>query len=499
MFLTFGDRVQKTLLLFSLMMLVITSASASSIKPNIVFILIDDMGWQDVGFMGSEYYETPNIDRFAKQSMVFNNAYANAPNCAPTRAAFMTGLYPHKTGIHTVENPDRGSSSARRLEPIKNKMVLEPEYITLAEVLKKSGYVSASIGKWHLGEDAQRDPNGQGFDYNVAGNRWGRPYGGYFSPYMNPQLKDGKDGEYLTDRLTDEAIGFIDKHQDQPFFLYMSHYAVHTPVQGKPEKIAKYKKKAGSRGQNNATYGALVESTDESVGRILKALEDKGLSDNTIVVFTSDNGGHGKFTKMPDLRGSKGNLYEGGVRVPLAIRWPGHIERGTRSSEMVATMDFFPTLLSMTRSKKPSQVRLDGEDLSGVLTEGEKLQRDSLFWHFPSYLEPYADFQGVWRTTPAGSIRKGSYKLIEYFEFGQLELYDLDTDLAEKNNLALALPEKTAELRAEMLAWRKTSAAPIPTTLNPDYNPDYQPRNYTTWADVRAQLRNKSVVLTGRK
>ncbi|MFQ5735023.1 MAG: sulfatase, partial [Planctomycetaceae bacterium] len=277
--------------------------------PNVVFFLIDDLGWKDAGFMGSRFYDTPNVDRMARQGMVFTDAYSNGPNCAPTRACLMSGQYSPRHGIYTVGRSARGSAPFRKLIPTPNRTVLADKVVTLAESLKGAGYVTAHMGKWHLGADAKT----QGFDVNIGGNRSGSPRGGYFSPYRNPQLPDGPKGEYLTDRLTDEALKFLDANREKPFFLYLAHYAVHTPIQAKPDLTAKYRKRKADKYHNNAKYAAMIDSVDQSVGRVLKKLDDLKLADDTIVIYTSDNGGHGPVTSMHPLRGSKGMLYEGGV------------------------------------------------------------------------------------------------------------------------------------------------------------------------------------------
>jgi len=442
----------------------------SQSKPNIVFILIDDLGWRDVSFMGSHYYETPNIDRLAREGIVFTNAYANAPNCAPTRASLLTGQYTPRHGIYTVGNPARGKAHLRKLIPVPNKTVLDPDKVTIAEVLKSAGYVTAHVGKWHLGKDPDSGPQAQGFDVNIGGNQAGHPKS-YFSPYHNNNLSDGPEGEYLTDRLTKEALQFIKQNSDKPFFLYFSHYAVHTPIQAKPELIQKYRKKPPWNGHKNPTYAAMIESVDESVGQILKILDELNLTEKTIIVFFSDNGGYGPVTSMAPLRGSKGMLYEGGIREPLVVRWPGKIPAGSKCDTPVIGIDFFPTFLEILGLSQPPDHPLDGESLVPLLFQTGQLKRNAIFWHFPAYLEAYRDTPGPWRTTPAGAVRQGDWKLIEFFEDGRLELYNLKNDISESRNLAGEMPEKTAELHQLLKDWRKSLNAPVPTELNPKYNP----------------------------
>lgn len=446
-------------------------------KPNIVFILIDDLGWKDVGFMGSRYYETPNIDKLASRGMVFTNAYANAPNCAPSRACLMSGKYTPRHGVYTVGNPERGRAHQRKLIPAMNKTVLDPEFITIPEALRKSGYVSASMGKWHLGTDPAAGPVAQGFDVNIAGDHRGSPGGGgYFGPYKNPNLSDGPKGEYLTDRLTDEAVKFIETNKDGPFFLYLPHYAVHTPIQAKKELIKKYEKKTPHNGQSNPKYAAMIDSTDQGVGRIMDTLDKLNLTENTIVIFFSDNGGYGPATSMAPLRGAKGMLYEGGIRVPMIVSLPGRIKANTTCETPVIGTDFYPTLLDMTQTKKPDGYQLDGESLVPLLTQSKSFNRDSIYFHFPAYLQAYPKSQSPWRTTPAAAIRKGNYKLIEFFEDRTLELYDLKDDIGETNNLAKKMPDKTKELYNDMIKWRKSVNAPVPTEANPLYDPDRKTR-----------------------
>ena len=439
-------------------------------RPNVIFVLIDDMGWKDVGFMGSSYYETPHIDELARQGMVFTAAYSNAPNCAPTRASLMTGQYTPRHGVYTVNSSMRGKARFRKLVPIPNTRTLASSAVTLAEVLGKAGYVSASMGKWHLGDPPNQGPIAQGFDVNVGGYSAGHP-NTYFSPYRNPYLEDGPEGEYLTDRLTDEALSFIERNQDQPFFLYLTHYAVHTPLEAPEDVVQEYREKDGSNGQNNPTYAAMVERTDESVGRIMEKLEALNLAGNTIIFFTSDNGGHARATSMEPLRGSKGMLYEGGIRVPLIVRWPGVTETGSTSDTPVISTDFFPTILDMTGAKKPVDHVLDGESFAPLLQAKQTPTERPIFWHFPAYLQAYLPEQGHWRTTPASAVRKGDWKLIEFFEDGRRELYNLAEDIDESNNLAKERPDKLKEMYQVLTQWREEVKAPVPITPNPKYDP----------------------------
>ena len=402
----------------------------SAEKPNVVFFFIDDLGWSDVGYtydllkIKDRFYETPHIDKLAQTGVIFTDAYANAPNCAPSRACLMSGQYTPRHGIFTVGDPRRGNDQFRKLEPIENNTVLADEFVTVAEALRSNGYTTASMGKWHLGSK----PQSQGFDVNVAGKEWGSPSGGgYHSPFNYPNLKIKDKGIYLTDALTDKAVEFIDHHKDHPFFLYLTHYAVHTPIQAKDDLTTKYQQKPKTDHHNNAKYAAMIESVDESVARVLAKLDELKLSDNTVVIFFSDNGGHAGATSNHPLRGAKGMLYEGGIREPLAIRWPGVTTAGSICNEPVIGIDLYPTLLEITGTTPPPNYELDGESLVSLLKNpGSSLDRDAIFWHFPCYLQGSGDpHGGPFRTTPAGAIRMGDWKLIEWFETGRLELYNL--------------------------------------------------------------------------
>ena len=441
-------------------------------KPNVILIYADDQGWRDVGFMGSKYYDTPELDKLAASGMVFTNAYANAPNCAPSRAALMTGLYAPRTGIYTVGSSKRGNKKLRKLVPVKNKTVLDTSFITIAEVLKENGYVTASVGKWHLGEGDVTGPTGQGFDLNVAGWHLGHP-SSYFSPYRNPYLTDGPKGEYLTDRLTREAVKFIDRNKDKPFFLYFPHYTVHSPIQGKKKLIEEFKNKTPDGRQKNPVYAAMVKSLDESVGDVMKALDSLGLTENTIVIFTSDNGGFGPVTDMSPLKGSKGMLYEGGIREPFIVSWKGKVKAGTKSDYPIIGTDLFPTILSLTGSEKSKELTLDGTDLKNIFLTGTEPEKRALFWFFPAYLENYRGMKGLWRTTPAAAIRYGDFKLIRFFEDGREELYDLKNDIGEKNDLAEVKKKKREELANMLDNWIAETRAPVPSEPNPDFDKDF--------------------------
>ena len=445
-----------------------SAAKSVARRPNVIFILVDDLGWRDVGFLGSEYYETPNIDRLAREGMIFSDAYAAAPNCAPSRASLLTGQYTPRHGVYTVGSSERGRAEQRRLVPIANRTTLAPEHVTIAEVLADAGYATAMIGKWHLGDTPDHDPLSQGFHVNVAGNTAGHPRS-YFSPYGNKDLPDGPAGEYLTDRLTEESLRFIEANRVNPFFLYLSHYAVHTPIQAKQELTARYRDRPASNGQNNPIYAAMIESVDQGIGRILDKLAELAIDENTVVVFYSDNGGHGRVTSMQPLRGAKGMLYEGGIRVPMAVRRPGSIKAGSRCAVPVTMVDFFPTILEFAGVTAPADLTLDGETLVPLLRGGTRLSRDAIFWHFPAYLESGRGAATPWRTTPAGAIRQGGWKLIEFFEDGTIELFYLEDDIGESRDLSGSMPEKAETLHRLLQDWRMSVGALVPTELNQRY------------------------------
>ena len=442
--------------------------------PNIVLIYVDDLGWRDLGVQGSRYYETPNVDLLAAQGMRFTDAYANAPNCAPSRAALLSGQYAPRTGVYTVGAADRGRTELRALVPVANRTELSLDVVTISEMLAEAGYATGHAGKWHLGGEGFL-PTDQGFEWSLAGDEQGSPPG-YFYPYKRDRrflrgLEEGGENEYLADRLVDESISFIKREAESPFFLYLSHYSVHTPIQGKPELAARYVDKAVADGQDNPTYAAMVQSVDEGVGRIINALDELGLAENTILIFYSDNGGFGPATSMVPLRGSKGMLYEGGIRVPLIVRWPGHVEPGSVTSNPVIGTDFYTTLAEIAGAELASDHILDGSSFVPVLTGTGEVEPRDLIWHFPAYLEADRSVSGPWRTTPASALRRGRYKLIHFFEDGRSELYDLTEDVSESNDLSLKMPEITAELQAGLTTWWKETQAFVPSERNPSYRP----------------------------
>ena len=445
--------------------------------PNVVIILADDLGWSDLACYGSALHETPALDLMAGGGLRFTDAYSSSPNCSPTRAALLTGMVPHRTGIYTVGSGARGAQRNRGLVPPPNRTDLPAEFTTLAEALQAAGYRTGCIGKWHLGgEDST--PKHHGFDFAVGGDRRGHPPS-YFPPYGRkgralPGLEKAREGEYLTDRLTREALAFLRRNRDRPFFLFLSHYAVHTPIQAKPELEKLFAGRIGEGRPHQAAYAAMVASLDESVGRVLAELEGLDLDRRTLVVFTSDNGGLGGYreagvpgspeiTSNAPLRGGKGMLYEGGIRVPLVVRWPGRIPGGRVSSVPVITHDWFPTVLALTATAPPEGQPRDGVDLSPLLTgEEEALSRIELHWHFPGYLESAGD-GSTWRTTPASAIRVSDLKLVEFFDRPRVEFYDLDEDPGEERPGGPRLAASIAMLREMLSDWRSETDAPMPT------------------------------------
>lgn len=445
-------------------------------KPNIVYINADDLGWADLGVQGSTYYESPNLDKLAKSGARFTHGYAAAANCAPSRACAMSGQWPQRHGIYTVSNSDRGKSKDRKLIPTPNTTILADEVFTIPEMLKNAGYFTAHVGKWHLTEE----PTTQGFDVNIAGFHGGSPSkGGYHSPFHYPNLERSETGHYLTDCLAEEAVKIITEQKDNPFFLSFTPYTVHTPIQGRQDLVEKFQAKKPNKYQNNAKYAAMIYSLDLAVGRIVATLEKEELLENTLLIFTSDNGGHSPVTSNAPLRAGKGSYYEGGIREPFFFSWKGHIANNLVIDTPITNLDLFPTLAAVIQADLPSDKVLDGENLLPLLTElTDKTPRKkrALFWHFPIYLQASQKNNREtrdpqFRTRPGSVIRSGDWKLHHYFEDNGLELYNLAKDPSEKNNLADSKPEKVKILLQQLTEWRQKTSAPIPTELNPDYRP----------------------------
>ncbi|MCG8309254.1 MAG: sulfatase [Cytophagales bacterium] len=438
--------------------------------PNIILFYADDLGWTDLGVQGSDFYESPAIDRIAREGITFTNAYANAANCAPSRACLITGLYTPRHGVYTVKNSDRGKSIHRKLIPTKNTTVLDRKFKTLPGVLKENGYTTCIAGKWHLSDD----PIPYGFDENFGGGHRGAP-GSYFSPYKNPALPDGPTGEHLPDRLSTEVSDWIRKNAQRPFFVYFPFYSVHTPLQAREDLVEKYMEKKPGEFHDHAKYAAMIEAMDQGVQKVMNTLDELKLTDNTLVIFTSDNGPYGRASVAEPLRGGKGMYYEGGIRVPFFVKWPGVVRAGAVSHAPILGMDIFPTLTEVIDVSIDAD--LDGESLLPILDGRKKALDRALFWHFPAYLQMYRADRSFddshdapyWRSTPCGVIREGDWKLIEYFESGKTELFNLKNDPGERNEMGSVKPKKKAEMYAKLKKWQQQTAAPVPAELNPGF------------------------------
>lgn len=452
-------------------------------KPNIIFILLDDMGWRDLGCTGSTFYETPNIDALAREGMIFSNAYASCPVCSPSRASFLSGQYPAKIGV--TDWIDMGNS-----HPIREKLVDAPylkhlpkDTKTIASALQEQGYATWHVGKWHLGGE-EYYPQAFGFEKNIGGCSWGHPKKGYFSPYGIQTLEEGPEGEYLTDRITDEAIKLIRSDEERPFFLNLCHYTVHTPIQAKEADIVHFAEKAKRLGldgddvlkigepipanpgcpvirrmvQSNPVYAAMIWNLDENIGRLMDALRESGKADDTLIVFTSDNGGlstaEGSPTCNLPAKEGKGWMYEGGTRVPLFIWYPKLVKSHSCCRTPVTTPDFYPTFLDLIGAASEIPAEVEGKSILPLL-KGEAIERRPVFWHYPHY--------GNQGGTPGSSVLLDQYKLVEFYEDNHCELYDLDTDFSENNNIAGQNPEKVEEMKMILHNWLDEVQAKYPT------------------------------------
>jgi arylsulfatase A-like enzyme len=443
-------------------------------KPNVVFILADDLGWTDLGCFNSELYETPAIDQLANEGVRFTQNYSACTVCSPTRACILTGKYPARLHI-TDWIPGQMPANPKMLVPDWTKY-LPLEETTIADVFHSAGYATACIGKWHLG-DAPYYPEKHGFDLNIAGTSAPSPTT-YFAPWKIATLPEGKDGDYLTDRLGDEAVKFIERSKDKPFFLYLAHFAVHTPIQGRKDLVAKYRQKLNpTLKQRNANYAAMIEPVDQTVARVRKTLADLKLDDRTIVIFTSDNGGRVPTTSNLPLRAGKGSAYEGGVRVPLIVHWPGVTQPNTVCDTPTISADFYPTLLEMAGLTDQPNHHADGVSLAPLLNQKSTAPRD-LFWHYPHH-----QHYQLGGSMPYGAIRSGDYRLIEFFDDMHVELYNLRADIGEQHDLAAQEPEKINDLRNRLHAWRAQVGAQMPTP-NPHYDPS-KPQHDPTQAAAK--------------
>ena len=436
-------------------------------QPNILFIYLDDFGWRDTGFMGSDFYETPNLDRLASESMVFSDAYSGAANCAPARACLLSGQYSPRHQIYNVGTGPRGKEACRRLKHVPGVRTLDPEIKTWANQLQKAGYKTASMGKWHLSDD----PIPYGFDINIGGSHSGGPPNGYYPPHGKaPGLSDAPEDEYLTDRLSTEAVKFITANKDKPWCLYLTHFAVHTPLHAKKELVEKYEAKPKGELHSHVKMATMIEAVDQGVGQIVKQLEELNLRDNTVILFYSDNGGYGPATDMAPLKGYKGTYYEGGIRVPFFANWPGKIKSGSKSSEPITGVDLYPTICALAQAELPKDQATDGVSLVDLLKgEVDNLKPRALYWHFPAYLQAYGSLgtngdseqrDPLFRSRPCSIIRKGNWKLHQYFEQNEIELYDLGSDIGETNNLAKTNKQKADELLSDLQGWQKSIEAP---------------------------------------
>jgi len=451
-------------------------------RPNIVLIFADDLGWKDVGYQGSDFIETPNLDRLAKQGMVFTAGYAAAGNCAPSRACLLSGNYTPRHHVYAVGSTDRGDKTQQRLIPVPNRQGLGKEHVTIAEALQATGYATGHFGKWHLAGKDGALPTEQGFDISFDSSGEGA-------------LKEGSEGNRTGPpsdpkgvfTLTQKACEFFEAKRDQPFFCYLAHHAIHTPLQARPETLAKFESKTPGVQHNNAMYAACTYDLDASVGILLDKLDELNLTDNTLLVFTSDNGGTQRSSQEP-LRGNKGCYYEGGIREPFIVRWPGVTQPGSQCDVPVINVDLFPTFLATAGSARPDGKVLDGESLLPLLERNGKLHRQAIFWHFPGYLnDPVIrgrelDVRTGFRSRPVSVIHKGEWKLHLYHEEWQLdggrermeenhavELYNLHDDVGERINVAQTKPAIRDELLSDLLAWHRSTKAVLPHEPNPAY------------------------------
>ena len=445
-------------------------------KPNIVFILADDLGWSDVGFNGARFYETPHLDRLCKTGMRFNRAYSGGPNCLPTRACLISGMYTPRTQIWTPGGKSKGKASYMKLkvplsraggkewDTIPSKLELEPSIISIAEVLKTAGYATARFGKWHVGKDTQgfdiSDSNGKGAEQS---EKW----------YGNIDVHEW---------LTDGSIKFIEENKDKPFFLYLSHWDVHTPIRARKDVVRGFEKKLEKRTWDrkwNVTYAAMIQAVDLSVKRVHDKLVELGLDKNTVFVFTSDNGGYSNVTTNSPLKGAKGALYEGGVRVPTFISWPETIKAGSTCDTPITSVDFMPTFSELAAAQMPMGQPVDGTSIVPLM-KGKGIVGRSIFWHYPLYLQGSGEGKVIpisgtnimhWRSTPSGMIMKDEWKVINFFEDNSFKLYNVDSDISESKDQSTEHPSILKKLSDELKQWQKDTNAPIPKVLNETFSP----------------------------
>ncbi len=464
----------------------VEGVTAKEAPQNILFILVDDLGWNDLGFMGSDFHESPNIDRLAESGAIFTDAYAACSVSSPSRASIMSGQYTTHHGVTDWIGEKEGEAwrtmgRHSKLLPAQYRWFIDPSLTLMPELLQESGYTTFMAGKWHLGEQETNLPEQNGFDINKGGWASGSPKGGYFAPYDNPKLEQGADGEDLTMRLAQETSDFIHNHQQdkksrkQPFFAYLSFYAVHAPLETTERYWSYFRDKAERMGiaeqgfevdrtlpvrqhQDNPIYAGLIKQMDDAVGIVLDRLEQEGIADNTLVIFTSDNGGvvsgDNYSTSLTPLRGGKGRQFEGGTRVPLIIRDPRAKNMTARIDTPVCGIDFYPTVMNFAGVSIPESVDIDGLDISPLLN-GKQIDDRALFWHYPHY--------GNQGGEPSSTIRRGDWKLIYYHEDQRYELYNLALDITESNHLNIQYPEILEQLREELMSWLDESGAVMPT------------------------------------
>ncbi len=443
--------------------------SADARQPNIIYINTDDLGVMDVGF-NSGRYNTPNVDKLRSEGMLFTEAYAPAANCGPSRVCVFSGQVGPRHGVYTVGSSERGQAKHRKIIPVKNRNLIEPENVTFVQLLKDAGYKTIHLGKWHV----SKDPLLQGFEINIGGDKGGSPTGGYFAPFGKGSMESFNElyptDTHRVDIFADQAVKFMRANRDHPFFMHMAYYSVHTKLEPVPEFIGNYDGK-----EVNAVYASMIEKMDQGIGIILDELDALGLKDNTLVLFCSDNGGIAKISSQVPFRSGKGSYFEGGVREPLVVRWPTMVKPNSTSDIPVIGLDFYPTFLDAAGIAKPENKVLDGVSLLPLLTGQDGFPERTLFWHFPIYLQKYGgvaddSHDPLFRTRPGSALRQGKWKLHEYFEDGRIELYDLETDTGERKNAADAHPETAARLHRELQAWRTKVHAPVPTEPNPKYD-----------------------------
>lgn len=458
----------QTLLFFAFGILIFAGCNQNrvAIPPNIVIINIDDMGWRDVGFMGTKYYETPNIDQLASEGITFTNGYASAANCAPSRACLMTGKWTPRHGIFTVGSSERGESRYRKLIPVENIKTLDRKIPVFPEILDSMGYSTCHAGKWHLSEN----PENYGFDLNIGGSHAGHPRS-YYPPYRNVDLET-ETNQYLTDLIMQKTLDFIDT-TSSPFLLYYSPYAVHTPIHPIDSLLRYYQNKTGWNGQDNAEYATMIDNLDRNIGLLISMLKEKDLYDNTFILFTSDNGGLFGITNQHPLRAGKGSYYEGGIRVPFSITWPEKIEGGKSTDFPVSNLDVFPTILEVSGAN-PANYDHDGMSLFDLVVNDEVYNERPLFWHFPVYLQAYDPEKNenrdlMFRTRPGSVVRLENWKLHYYYEDEGIELYNLKDDIGERFEVSNQFPEIKDSLFNLLQIWLQKTDAPLPVEKNPEF------------------------------